>query len=187
MLLIIAAILEFSLGNTFPTVVFFGTSPFPSPKHDIDGAIGYGAHFLTFGSTFQPFYAAVSSYTTDGSQQQTPAFASSFGFYVLFMGVLSFVFLICSLRTNIVFVLIFIAATLGFCLAAGAFWTTAQGMAIGAILLKGTGGAFFAAAMFGWYLLAVIMFATLDLPFLGQLPVGDLSTVVKGRSQMKEV
>ncbi|PMD61894.1 transcriptional activator of ethanol catabolism AlcS [Hyaloscypha bicolor E] len=171
MLLIIAAILEFFLGNTFPTVVFFG----------------YGAHFLTFGSTFQPFYAAVSSYTTDGSQQQTPAFASSFGFYVLFMGVLSFVFLICSLRTNIVFVLIFIAATLGFCLAAGAFWTTAQGMAIGAILLKGTGGAFFAAAMFGWYLLAVIMFATLDLPFLGQLPVGDLSTVVKGRSQMKEV
>jgi len=35
-------------------------------------------------------------------------------------------------------------------------------------------------------LLAVIMFATMDLPFLGQLPVGDLSTVVKGRSQMKE-
>jgi len=102
------------------------------------------------------------------------------------MGVLSFIFLICSLRTNIVFVLIFIAATLGFCLAAGAFWTTAKGMAIGAILLKGTGGAFFVAAMCGWYLLAVIMFATLDLQFLGQLPVGDLSTVIKGRSQMKE-
>lgn len=99
------------------------------------------------------------------------------------MGVLSFVFLICSLRTNIVFVLIFIGAMLGFCLAAAAFWTTAAGMAIGATLLKGTGGAFFVAAMCGWYLLAVIMFATLD-SFLAQLPVGDLSTVIKGRSQM---
>jgi hypothetical protein len=100
------------------------------------------------------------------------------------MGVLSFVFLICSLRTNVVFVVIFIGATLGFCLAAAAFWTTAAGMPIGATLLKGTGGSFFGAALAGWYLLAVIMFATLDLPFLAQLPVGDLSTVIKGRSQM---
>jgi hypothetical protein len=100
------------------------------------------------------------------------------------MGVLFFVFLICSLRTNVVFVVIFIGATLGFCLAAAAFWTTAAGMAIGATLLKGTGGSFFGAAMAGWYLLAVIMFATLDLPFLAQLPVGDLSTVIKGRNQM---
>jgi hypothetical protein len=100
------------------------------------------------------------------------------------MGVLSFVFLICSLRTNVVFVVIFIGATLGFCLAAAAFWTTAAGMAIGATLLKGTGGSFFGAAVAGWYLLAVIMFATLDLPFLAQLPVGDLSMVIKGRSQM---
>ncbi|KAE9365988.1 hypothetical protein N431DRAFT_495780 [Stipitochalara longipes BDJ] len=170
LLLIIAGILEFFLGNIFPTVVF----------------LGYGAHFLTFAATFQPFYAAVSSYTdpTAPSQQQTPAFASSFAFYALFMGVLSFVFLICSLRTNVVFVLIFIGATLGFCLAAAAFWTTAAGVAVGATLLKGTGGAFFVAAIFGWYLLAVIMFATLDLPFLAQLPVGDLSTVIKGRSQM---
>lgn len=67
------------------------------------------------------------------------------------MGALSFVFLICSLCTNIVFVLIFTGATLGFRLAAGAFWTTAEGMVIGATLLKGTGDAFFAAAMFGWY------------------------------------
>lgn len=89
--------------------------------------IGYGAHFLTFASTFQPFYAAVSSYTTDGSQTQTPAFAASFAFYAVFMGVLSLVYLICSLRTNIIFVGIFTAATLGFSLAAAAFWTTAQG------------------------------------------------------------
>lgn len=99
------------------------------------------------------------------------------------MGVLSFIFLICSLRTNVCFVIIFVAATLGFGLAAGAFWTTAQGMAVGATLLKATGGAFFVAAMVGWYLLAAIMWALLDLPFLNALPVGDLSTMIKGHSQ----
>jgi hypothetical protein len=61
----------------------------------------------------------------------------------MFMGVLSFVFLICSLRTNIVFVLIFITATLGFVLAVAAFWTTAKGMSVGAKLLVGTGGSSF--------------------------------------------
>jgi hypothetical protein len=150
--------------------------------------VGYGAHFLTFASTFQPFYNAIAAYTTDGSQTQTPAFAASFAFYAVFMGALSFVYLICSLRTNIVFVGIFAAATLGFSLAAAAFWITAEGLTtIGARCLVGTGGCFFAAAMFGWYLLCVIMFATLDLPFgLARLPVMDLSTVIKGKSQKRD-
>ncbi|TVY51797.1 Protein alcS, partial [Lachnellula cervina] len=65
MLLMISGLLEFFLGNTFPCVVFFG----------------YGGHFLTFGSTFQPFYNAVAAYTPDGTQELTPAFASSFAFY----------------------------------------------------------------------------------------------------------
>jgi hypothetical protein len=99
------------------------------------------------------------------------------------MGVLSFIFLICSLRTNGIFVAIFTAATLGFCLAAGAFWTTAKGMAIGSTLLVATGGSFFGASMLGWYLLAVIMFAELD--FGWPLPVFDLSTTIKGASDRK--
>lgn len=196
MLLIISGVLEFFLGNTFPCVVFLGTAapnPFPQSlknnrKRLMKDNIGYGAHFLTFAATFQPFYAAISSYTdpTSPSQTQTPAFLSSYAFYALFMGVLSLVFLICSLRTNIVFVLIFTGATLGFVLAAAAFWTSAKRMSVGATLLVGTGGSFFAAAMCGWYLLAVIMWAMLDLPWgFAQLPVGDLSTVIKGRSQMK--
>ncbi|KAH6672954.1 GPR1/FUN34/yaaH family-domain-containing protein [Halenospora varia] len=164
MLLIISGFLEFLLGNTFPSVVFFS----------------YGAHFITFAVTFQPFYNAVAAYSPDGSQTQTPAFAASFAFYACFMGVLSFIFLICSLRTNLMFVLIFLGATLGFLLAAASFWTTAMGMSIGANLLVGTGAAFFFAACVGWYLLAAIMFAVLDMPF--GLPVVDLSTTIKGAS-----
>lgn len=56
-------------------------------------------------------------------------------------------------------------------------------MVTGERLLQGTGCAFFAAAMFGWYLLAAIMFAELDLPI--KLPVFYLSVVIKGASQRK--
>ncbi|KAL2069815.1 hypothetical protein VTL71DRAFT_14494 [Oculimacula yallundae] len=170
LLLIISGILEFFLGNTFPSVVF----------------MSYGAHFMTFAATFQPFYNAVGAFVVDGAP--TPQFDESFAFYALFMGVLSTIFLVCSLRTNVVFVVVFIGASLGFFLAAGSFWTTAQGMTIGATLLVGAGGAFFVAAMSGWYLLAAIMFATLDLPWgLGSIPVGDLSTLIKGASQKRKV
>jgi hypothetical protein len=66
--LIVAGLLEFVLGNTFPFIVF----------------MGYGAHFLVFGTTFIPFFNALSAYTTSnpyetGSQMQTPAFQASFG------------------------------------------------------------------------------------------------------------
>jgi hypothetical protein len=46
---------------------------------------------------------------------------------------------------------------------------------------QGGGGAFFGATMLGWYLLLSIMLAVVDIPI--HLPVFDLSTVIKGRSQ----
>ncbi|KAL5318481.1 hypothetical protein ACEPPN_013542 [Leptodophora sp. 'Broadleaf-Isolate-01'] len=171
LLLVVSGLLEFFLGNTFPSVVF----------------VSYGAHFLTFAATFQPFSNAIAAYSPDGTQTQTPEFASSFAFYALFMGLLSFIYLICSLRTNLIFVFVFTGASLGFVLAAASFWTTALGMIVGATLLKGAGGAFFVAAVMGWYLLAAIMFATLDLPWgLNSLPVVDLSTMIKGASQKRK-
>ncbi|SMQ54392.1 unnamed protein product [Zymoseptoria tritici ST99CH_3D7] len=170
MLLIIAGLLEFVLGNTFPFVVF----------------MGYGSHFLVFATSFIPWYNSVSAYTTGnpyetGSQEQTPAFAASYGFYPLSLCILSFIFLICSFRTNAVFVLIFIAATIGFGCAAGAFFQLAQGNTVlGTNLLVGAGGAFWGAAMFGWYLLAALMFQIMELP-IPLLPVFDLSEVIKAK------
>jgi succinate-acetate transporter protein len=63
LLLILAGLLEFVLGNTFPFVVF----------------MGYGAHFLTYGTTFVPYFDAVAAFTTDGSESLTPPFLASFG------------------------------------------------------------------------------------------------------------
>ncbi|CZT52651.1 related to Y.lipolytica GPR1 protein and Fun34p [Rhynchosporium secalis] len=169
LLLVISGLLEFFLGNTFPSVVF----------------MSYGTHSMTFAATFQPFYNAIAAFSTEGTPP--PEFAASFAFYALFMGLLSVIFLIFSLRTNVIFVIVFIGASLGFLLAAASFWTTALRMTIGATLLKATGGAFFVAAMMGWYLLVAIMFARLDLPWgLSKIPVGDLSTLIKGASQTQK-
>lgn len=172
---------EFLLGNTFPSVVFFA----------------YGSHFLTVAATFTPSFAAISYYTSDGSQKQTPEFLISFGtftffftndrkltpagFYFLFMGLLSVIFLICSFRTNAIFVVIFSAAVLGFALGTGGLWAVAAGnVTPGARLLQGTGGCFFVASMAGWYLMLAIMMTVVDMPFV--VPIFDISHVFKGMS-----
>lgn len=93
---------------------------------------------------------------------------------------LSFVFLICSTRTNGIFVVIFICATIGFSFAAASLWYTAAGNALGATFLVATGAAFFAADVLGWYLLLAIMIQIMELP-IPDLPVFDLSTIVKAR------
>ncbi len=48
------------------------------------------------------------------------------GFWLLFMGFLCFVYLICSVRTNIVFFLIFLCLVLAFSLLTGAYWALAK-------------------------------------------------------------
>lgn len=58
----IAGIGEFLLGNTFPFTVF----------------MSYGAWFITFGVTLQPFYEASSSYEATGGAN-SPEFLASFG------------------------------------------------------------------------------------------------------------
>ncbi|KAL6694163.1 GPR1/FUN34/yaaH family domain-containing protein [Trichoderma pleuroticola] len=167
-LLMLSGIAEFLLGNTFPSVVF----------------LAYGAHFLTMAITYTPFFAAISSYNADGSQEQSPAFLACFGFYAVCMATLSFIFLICSLRTNVVYVIVFICAVIGFGLFGGAAWNIAEGNhTVGKNLIVGTGACFFVACMAGWYLLFAIMMTTVDMPF--EIPVGDLSTRIKGKADVE--
>ncbi|KAK3675768.1 hypothetical protein LTR78_004409 [Recurvomyces mirabilis] len=64
MLLIIAGVGEWILGNNFPCYVFFG----------------YGCHFLTFGVTFIPYYNAVDAYTATGGGGEAQFYAS-YGVY----------------------------------------------------------------------------------------------------------
>ncbi|KAI9745419.1 MAG: hypothetical protein M1818_000953 [Claussenomyces sp. TS43310] len=170
LLMIVGGLLEFFLGNTFPFVVFSS----------------YGAFWMTFAATLQPFYNAYGAYAPAGSPPAAglaqPAFESSFAFLLLFMGVLTFIYLICSVRTNIVFVIIFLSLGITFCLLAGSYWHLAQENAqIAHRLTVGGGASAFVTCMAGWWLFFAIMLAAVDFPL--QLPVGDLSSMIKGASE----
>lgn len=95
--------------------------------------------------------------------------------------ILSIIYLVGSIRTNAVFVGIFLLATIGFGCATSAFWHISRGyMEIGNQLVVGTGATFFGAAVLGWYLLLAEMIIIMELP-IPDLPVFDLSTVIKAR------
>lgn len=181
--MIVGGFLEFILGNTFPFVVF----------------ISFGAFWLTFAATLQPFYYSYGLYAPAGQPEaagiNTVGFTASFGFFLLFMGVLCLIYLVCSLRTNIVFVVIFFTLVLAFGLLAGTYWYNAKGLAstppdaskiaYAGRLQKAAGACTFVTCMAGWWIFFAIMLAALDFPF--QIPVGDLSTLIKGASERQKI
>ncbi|KAI4119319.1 MAG: hypothetical protein LQ345_000756 [Seirophora villosa] len=187
LLMILGAIGEWIIGNTFPFVVF-GT---------------FGAFWLAFGATLVPWFNAYGAYVTDPvaaaanmgnpgnpAGLEIPAFNSSFAFFLIFMGLICLVFLLCSLRTNLVFVTIFFTLVCAFGCLAGAYFNLALYHANEANMAAATraarclvaGGAFaFITSLAGWYLFLAIMLASLDFPL--QVPVGDLSTLIRGASE----
>ncbi|KAL8891384.1 MAG: hypothetical protein Q9192_005752 [Flavoplaca navasiana] len=190
-LMILGAIGEWIIGNTFPFVVF-GT---------------FGAFWLTFGATLVPSFNAYGAYVTDPEVAastmgnpgnpaglEVPAFNASFAFFLVFMGLICFIFMICSLRTNVVFFVIFLTLVCGFGLLAGAYFNLALAYENPANLAAATrasrcvvgGGAFlFVTSLAGWWIFLAIMLASLDFPI--QIPVGDLSTMIKGASKKKKI
>ncbi|CAK4033212.1 GPR1 FUN34 -class plasma membrane [Lecanosticta acicola] len=174
LLMTLGSLGEFILGNTFPFVVF-GT---------------FGAFWLSYAATLQPFYNSYGAYIaapTDpvASGLQTTGFNASFAFFLVFMGVLCFLYMILALRTNVVFFLIFMTLVPAFALLAAAFWHLAEDYEGNAALAKtevlAAGALTFVTDMCGWYIFFAILLASLDFPF--QLPVGDLSRFVKGASE----
>lgn len=113
------------------------------------------------------------------------------------MGLLCLIYFICSLRTNVVFALIFFTLVLAFGCLTGAYWnlaiaygnpaTSAARAAHAATAgkcLVAAGALTFVTDMCGWWIFFAIMLASLDFPF--QIPVGDLSTMIKGASDRKK-
>ncbi|KAG9846684.1 GPR1/FUN34/YaaH-class plasma membrane protein-like protein, partial [Aureobasidium melanogenum] len=185
LLMILGSIGEWLIGNTFPFVVFGS----------------FGAFWLTFAATLQPFYNAYGAFSPNlanpGEGLQTVEFNASFGFFLVFMGMLCLIYFICSLRTNVVFAMIFFTLVLAFGCLTGAYWNLA--LAYGAAAnsarqaahaatatrcLTAAGALTFVTDMCGWWIFFAIMLAALDFPF--QLPVGDLSTFIKGASDRKK-
>jgi hypothetical protein len=132
-----------------------------------------GAYWLALGTNFSPQYNTWGAYATDptnaASGLKTEAFNASFGFFFLAMGLLCFIYLICSIRTNIVFVGIFTSLVPAFGCLAGVYWQAAQGNAVAAGKLEIAAGALlFITCALGWWIFLAIMLASLDHPL--QLP-----------------
>ena len=166
LLMVLGGFLEFILGNTFPFVVF-GT---------------FGAFWLTFGATLTPFYNAAVAYQPEEPATATmnPTFNATFAYFQVYMGVLCFVYFIIALRTNIIFVLIFLLLVPAFGCLAGVFFLAAEGIV--ATTIQTTAGALtFVVCLLGWYLFFVQLCAAVDFPL--NLPVGDLSRFIKGASE----
>jgi hypothetical protein len=115
------------------------------------------------------------------------------GFFQLWMGFLCLIYMICALRTNMVFVGIFASLVAAFGCLSGAYWHLAQGgVAKAGTLLIAGGACTFVTCMLGWWIFFAILLASLDFPF--QLPgkftpsrlISWLSTIVKGASQKKK-
>ncbi|KAK5259665.1 hypothetical protein LTR40_005533 [Exophiala xenobiotica] len=91
-------------------------------------------------------------------------------------------FTVCALRTNIVFFCALFTLIFAFGCATGAFWNLALGNVQAGEKLTIAAGAFtFALTMMIWYVLAVQLLEAVDFPLT--LPVGDLSTYIKGKKE----
>ena len=86
------------------------------------------------------------------------------------MGMLCFIFLICSLRTNIAFVIIFASLVAAFSLLTATYWNNVGNPSYAGTLLKAAGACLFVTCASGWWILFAIMLAALDFPF--QIPGG---------------
>lgn len=103
---------------------------------------------------------------------------------MIFVGLINLWFTICSLRTNVIMVIIFVFVELALLLVAGAYWVKAEGKVDQAERLEVAAGACaFVFCVFGWYLELHLLLQAVDFPF--GLPVFDLSHIVKGASELK--
>ncbi|OQO02454.1 hypothetical protein B0A48_11981 [Cryoendolithus antarcticus] len=162
--MVIAGLGEFVLGNTFPFAVF----------------IIYGAHWCSLGYTQDPIHNTLEPFG-GASAALGAEYNSSQCFHNITMALVSFVFLIGTLRVNVPFVLTFVGLVglFSFIAAADAFVPhikTAADEVHLFTLLKAAGGFGFLGLICGWYLAIIEICETVQLPC--PLPVFDLSSKV---------
>ncbi len=133
----IAGIGEFILGNTLPFAVF----------------VIYGCHWVNIAYTGDPWHPLVAAYGAGGAAGKP--WNSGQAFYNVTMTLVSFVFMLGALRTNVPFVLAFFCLIFLFSFFAAADWqigyaTGPADLEYATYLLKIAGGFGFVTALCGW-------------------------------------
>jgi len=145
---------EFFIGNTFPSVVF----------------ITFGGFWFAFGGILDPTKDIASAL----GGATTSDYNNGLAIYLLWWAILTLLYLIASLRTNVVFVLLFIFLEVTFDVLIATYFRLANGnVANLSSYLKAAGAFGFLTCAMGWYLLLVLIMGSTGIPF--SLPIGDLS------------
>ncbi|KAK3069400.1 hypothetical protein LTR53_012289 [Teratosphaeriaceae sp. CCFEE 6253] len=171
LLQIIGAIFEWIIGNTFIYVVFGS----------------YGAFWLAFAATLTPSFNAEEAYlagaTTAAEKAAAAAtFEATLAFFIAFIGVITFMYMVCAIRTNVVFFTIFVLLEIAVWLLVAGYWNASAGNAVAfAKLAKASGACLFALDVLGLYLLFAQLLQAIDFPL--DLPVGDLSHIIPSKSR----
>lgn len=159
--MIVAGILEFIIGNTFPFVVFFT----------------FGTFWLSLAIFVDPVHAVMTGLASEPTDLYAP-----FALYLIFWGLYVFMLTLAAFRTNVVLVIILFCVAMTFTLLGAAYLHIAEGgMALGSNLLISAGAFGFTACMAGYYLLFDLLMASTQFPF--SLPLGDLSGFLKKKDQ----
>ncbi|KAJ4148548.1 hypothetical protein LMH87_003013 [Akanthomyces muscarius] len=130
--LLISAQWELSAGNGFAYTVYSA----------------FGLFYAGYGAVLTPSFGIRAAYGDDVAQ-----YNNALGFFVLLWTVFVFTFLIASITTNLVSILIYLFVDLGFLFIAASYFAKADGHASAAKGLQIAGGAScFVAGLLGWYL-----------------------------------
>jgi len=162
LLLLLTTIFEWIMGNFFSMMVCGLFCVF----------------WLSFGFLQLPTLGLAAAYSDTGTNAAAGAasvqYNAAIALYLIVWGFALFTFFIFTLKTNIIFALIFLFVTIGSWVLSGAYWKVASGDYVMAGHLQKTGGAFlFVVGLLGWYMTFVMMAAEMRLAI--SLPVGDLS------------
>lgn len=157
--LALAGIFEWVLGNTFTSVVF----------------ITFSSFWLSFGFLLQPLQGIATDLGATSLE-----YNGGIAMYLIWWGVLVLIYLIASLRTNVVFVALFTFLDIAFWLLAAIYLKLAHAsISHVPALLKAAGAFCFLTCLMGWYLECVLIFDSVGIPV--KLPVGDMSNFMSRR------
>ncbi|KXT04034.1 hypothetical protein AC578_4949 [Pseudocercospora eumusae] len=173
LLLILAAIFNWIMGNFFPMMA---TSLF-------------AVFWLSFGMLQLPTLGLASYYATDAAGTNgatTNGYNVVIGLYLIVWGFAFMTYLVFALRTNMVFSGIFLIAAAAVWVLAGAYFKTGAGDYVMAGQLQKAGGALlFVVSVLGWWIVVAMMAAEMQLGV--NIPVGDLSHFWGKKKQVADV
>ncbi|WQF79396.1 Putative acetate transporter GPR1/Ato2/SatP [Colletotrichum destructivum] len=126
-----------------------------------------GLFYAGYGAILTPSFGVAAAYGDDIQQ-----YNNALGLFMIIWSVFVLAYLVASLPTNVVYILIFVFVELAFVAVAASYFAAADGKQAASTGLKKAGGAFaFLAGLVGWYL----TFHLLLKDSVVELPLGDTS------------